>query len=162
MMLLKCCTQYVSKFGKFSSGCRTGKRQFSFQFQRRAMLKNVQATLQLSSFNRLVRFWSKSSKLGFSSTWTKKFPDFKTEFRKGRRTRDQIANIRWIIEKAREFQKNICFIDCAKAFGCVYDNKLWRILKEKTRPPYLSPEKPVCGSRSNNYSQTWNNRLVSN
>ena len=53
-------------------------------------------------------------------------------FRKGRETRDQIANIRWIIEKAREFQKNIsfCFIDCAKAFDCVDHNKLWKILQE--------------------------------
>ena len=59
-------------------------------------------------------------------------PDVQAGFRKGRGTRDQIANIRWIIEKAREFQKNIsfCFIDYAKAFDCVDHNKLWKILKE--------------------------------
>ena len=59
-------------------------------------------------------------------------PDVQAGFRKGRGTRDQIANIRWIIEKAREFQKNIdfCFIDYAKAFDCVDHNKLWEILKE--------------------------------
>ena len=58
--------------------------------------------------------------------------DVQAGFRKGRGTRDQIANIRWIIEKAREFQKNIyfCFIDFAKAFDCVDHNKLWKILKE--------------------------------
>ena len=56
-------------------------------------------------------------------------PDVQAGFRKGRGTRDQIANIRWIMEKAREFQKNI-FIDYAKAFDCVDHNKLWRILKE--------------------------------
>ena len=58
-------------------------------------------------------------------------PDVKDGFRKGRRTRDQIANIHWIIEKAREFQKNIyfCFSDYAKAFDCVHHNKLWKILK---------------------------------
>ena len=58
--------------------------------------------------------------------------DVQAGFRKGRETRDQIANIHWIIEKAREFQKNIyfCFIDYAKAFDCVYHNKLWKILKE--------------------------------
>jgi len=58
--------------------------------------------------------------------------DVQAGFRKGRGTRDQIANILWIIEKAREFQKNIyfCFIDCAKAFDCVDHNKLWKILKE--------------------------------
>ena len=55
-------------------------------------------------------------------------PDVRTEFRKGRGTRDQIANIRWIIRKATEFQKNICFIDYAKAFDYVDDNKLWKIL----------------------------------
>ena len=59
-------------------------------------------------------------------------PDFQAGFRKGRGTRDQIANIRWIIEKAREFQKKIyfCFIDYNKAFDCVDHNKLWKILKE--------------------------------
>ena len=59
-------------------------------------------------------------------------PEFQAGFRKGRGIRDQIANICWIIEKAREFQKNIyfCFIDHAKAFGCVDHNKLWKILKE--------------------------------
>ena len=51
-------------------------------------------------------------------------------FRKGRGTRDQIVNIWWIIEKAKEFQKNICFIDYAKAFDCVDHNKMWKILKE--------------------------------
>ena len=58
-------------------------------------------------------------------------PDVHAGFTKGRRTRDQIANIRWIVEKAREFQKNIyfCFIDYAKAFDCVDHNKLWKILK---------------------------------
>ena len=66
--------------------------------------------------------------------------------------RGQIADIRWIIEKAREFQKNIYywFINYAKAFDCVDRNKLWKILSDgNTRPPYLSPEKPVCRSRSN-------------
>ena len=61
-------------------------------------------------------------------------------FRKGRGTRDQIANIRWIMEKAREFQKNIyiCFIDYAKAFDCVDHNKLWSILKEMGEPDHLT------------------------
>ena len=59
-----------------------------------------------------------------------KVPGVQTGFRKGRGTRDQIANIRWIIEKAREFQKNICFIDYAKTFDCVDHNKLWEVLKE--------------------------------
>ena len=58
------------------------------------------------------------------------FPDVQAGFRKGRGTRDQIANILWIIKKAREFQKNICFIDYAKAFDSVDPNKLWKILQE--------------------------------
>ena len=66
-------------------------------------------------------------------------PDVQAGFRKGRGTRDQIANICWIIEKAREFQKNIyCFIDYAKAFDCVDHNKLWKILKEMGIPDCLT------------------------
>ena len=60
----------------------------------------------------------------------RKLPDVQAGLRKGRGTRDQIANIRWIIEKAREFQKNICFTDYAKAFDCVDHNKLWKIIQE--------------------------------
>ena len=94
-------------------------------------------------------------------------PDVQAGFRKGRGTRDQIANIGWIIKKAREFQKNIyfCFIDYAKAFDCVDHNQLWKILKEmgmNTRPPNLPLEKPVCRSGSNSSNWTWNNRLVPN
>ena len=68
------------------------------------------------------------------------FPDVQAGFRKGRGTRDQIANIYWIIEKAREFQKNIyfCFIDYAKAFDCVDHKKLWKILKEMGIPDHLT------------------------
>ena len=65
-------------------------------------------------------------------------PDVQVGFRKGRGIRDQIANIHWIIEKAREFQKNICFIDYTKAFECVDHNKLWNILKEMGLPATLS------------------------
>ena len=66
--------------------------------------------------------------------------DVQAGFRKGRRTRDQIANICWIIEKAREFQRNIyfCFIDYAKAFDCVDHNKLWKILQEMGIPDHLT------------------------
>ena len=66
-------------------------------------------------------------------------PDIQAEFRKGRGTRDQIANIRWIIEKAREFQKNIFFIDYVKAFDCVDHNKLWKIFQE------MGPEYSLAG-----------------
>ena len=69
----------------------------------------------------------------------RELPDVQAGFRKGRGTRDQIANIRWIMEKAREFQKNyFCFIDYAKAFNCVDHNKLWKMLKEMGIPDYLT------------------------
>ena len=64
-------------------------------------------------------------------------PDVQAGFRKGRGTRNQIANIRWIIQKAREFQKNICFIDYAKAVDFVNHNKLWKILQEMGIPDHL-------------------------
>ena len=79
-------------------------------------------------------------------------PDVQAEFRKSRGTRDQIANICWIIEKAREFQKNIyfCFTDYAKAFDCVDHNKLENSSRDgNTRPPDLPPETSVCRSGSN-------------
>ena len=67
-------------------------------------------------------------------------PDVQASFRKGRGTRDQIANIRWIMEKEREFQKNIyfCFIDYAQAFDCVDHNQLWKILEEMAIPDHLT------------------------
>ena len=80
-------------------------------------------------------------------------PDIQAGFRKGRGTRDQIANIRGIMEKAREFQKNIyfCFIDYAKAFDCVDHNKLWKILKEMGIPDHRTCllRNLVCRSGSN-------------
>ena len=78
-------------------------------------------------------------------------PDVQAGSRKGRRIRDQMAKIHWIIEKARGLQKNIyfCFIDYVKAFDYVDHNKLWKILRDgSTRPPSLPPAKPVCRSRS--------------
>ena len=80
----------------------------------------------------------------------RELPVVQAGFRKGRGTRDQMANIHWIIEKEGEFQKNIyfCFIDYAKAFDCVDHNKLWKILKGNTRLPDLPLEKSVCRSGS--------------
>ena len=79
-------------------------------------------------------------------------PGVQAGFRKDRGTRDQIASICWIMEKAREFQKNIyfCFIDYAKAFDCVDHNKLWKILREMGIQDHHRPiEKPICRSGSN-------------
>ena len=82
----------------------------------------------------------------------RELPDVQGGFRNGRGTRDQIANICWIMEKTRQFQKNIylCFIDHCKAFDHVDYNKLWKILRDvNTRPPDLPLEKSVCRSGSN-------------
>ena len=72
--------------------------------------------------------------------------DVQAGFRKGRRTRDQIANIHWIMEKSEEFHKNIyfCFIDYAKAFDCVDHNKLWKILREMGIPDHLTASWEIC------------------
>ena len=126
MMLLKCYTQYASKFGKLSSGHRTGKGQFSFQSLRKATPKNAQTTVQLHSSHMLGMLKILQARL--QQHINRELPDVQASFRKGRGTRDQIANICWIIKKAREFQKNIyfCFIDYTRAFYCVDHNKLWK------------------------------------
>ena len=85
----------------------------------------------------MLKYCSKFSKPSFNSV-NHELPDVQAGFRKGRGSRDQIANICWIIEKAREFQKNICFIDYAKVFDCVDHNKLWKILQEMGIPDHLT------------------------
>ena len=94
------------------------------------MPKNAQTTAQLhSSHTRKVMFKILQARL--QQYVNHELPDVQSGFRKGRRMRDQIANIHWIMEKGREFQKNIylCFIDYAKAFDCVDHNELWKLLK---------------------------------
>ena len=90
---------------------------------------------------------------GLQKYMNQELPDVQVGFRKGRGTRDQIANVHWIIKKAREFQKNIyfCFIDYAKAFDCADHNKLENSEGDvNIRPPDLPLEKPVCRSGSSN------------
>ena len=90
-------------------------------------------------------------------------PEVQASFRKGRGTRDQIANIRWITEKAREFQKNnyFCFIDSAKAFDSVDHNELWKILKEMGIPDHLNCLlRNLYAGQEATENWTWNNRLV--
>ena len=122
----------ASKFGKISSGHRTRKGPFSFQLQRKAMPKSAQTTAQLHSSHMLVKLMLKILQARLQQYMSHELPDVQAGFRKGRGTRDQIANTHWIMEKAREFQKNIyfCLIDDIKAFDCADHNKLWKILKE--------------------------------
>ena len=98
-MLLKSCTQYAGKFGKLSSGHRTRKGPFSFQSQRKAMPKNA----QIHSSRRLVMLKILQARL--PQNMNDELPDVQAGFRKGRGTRDQIANIHWIMEKARVPEK---------------------------------------------------------
>ena len=138
-MLGKCYTQYASKFGKLSSGHRTGKSQFSFQSQRKAMSKkcsNYHTTALISHTSKVMLEILQARLQQYVNC---ELPDVQAGLRKGRGTRDQIPNIHWIIEKAREFQKNIyfCFIDYAKAFDCVDHNILWKILQEMGIPDHL-------------------------
>ena len=102
------------------------------------MQKNVQTTTQLHSSHMLVMLKILQARL--QQYVNHELPDVQAGFRKGRGTRDQIANICWIIKKAREFQKNIyfCFIEYAKAFACVDHNKLWKNLKEMGIPDHLT------------------------
>ena len=126
------------------------------------MPKNVQTTTRLHSHASKVILKILQARL--QQYMNQELSDLQAGFRKGRRTRDQIANIRWITEKAGEFQTNIsfCFVDHTKAFNCV-GHKNWKIQRDgNPRPAYLPPEKPVCRSRSNNKNQTWNNRLLQN
>ena len=114
------------------------------------MPKNAQTTTQLHLSHMLVMLKILQDRL--QQYVNCELPDVQAGFRKGRRTRDQIAIIRWIIEKAREFQKNIyfCFIDYAKALDCVDHNKLENSERDgNTRPPDLPLEKPICRSGSN-------------
>ena len=106
------------------------------------MLKNVQTTAQLDSFHMIGKLKILQVRLQQYVNW--ELPDVQAGFRKGRGTSDQIGNICWIIEKAREFQKSIyfCFIDYAKAFDCVDHNKLENSERDgNTRPPDLPPQK---------------------
>ena len=136
-MLSKCCTQYASKFGKLSSGHRTGKCHFSFQSQRKTMPKNAQTAAQLHSAH-TSKVMLKILQARLQQYVNCELPDVQDGFRKGRGTRDQIANICWIIEKAREFQKNInfCFIDYVKAFDSKLAKFLNRLEYQTTLPAF--------------------------
>ena len=116
MVLWKCCTQYASKFGKPRSGHRTGKCQFSFQYQRKVMPKNSKTTAQLHSSHILVKQCLNFSNPGFSNTWTMNFQMFKLVLEKAEEPEIKLPTSTGSSKKAKEFQKNIyfCFIDYAK------------------------------------------------
>ena len=139
-MLLKCCTQYASKFGKLSSGHSTEKGQFSFKSKRKLMPKNVQITVQLHSFCILVGLCTKSFKLDFSSTWSENFQMYKQGFKKAEEPEMKLPTSAGSYKKQCSSKGNIyfCFISYAKAFDCVDHNKLWGILKEMGIPGHFT------------------------
>ena len=124
MMLRKGCTQYASKFGKLSSGHRTGKGQFSFQSQKKGNAKECSNYCTIALISHASKVMLKILQDRSQQYVNRELPDVQAGFRNGRGTRDQIANICWLIKKVRKFQKNFRFIDYAKAFDCVDQNKL--------------------------------------
>ena len=138
-MLWKCSTQYASKFGKLSSGHRTGKDQFSFQSQRTAMPKNAQTTAQLHSSHTLAKVCSKSSKPNFNSTWTMNLHMFKLYLEKAEEPEIKLpTSIGSPIKQESSRKTPISAFDYVKAFDCVDHNKLWKILKEMGIPDHLT------------------------
>ena len=120
------------------------------------MPKNVQTTAQFTHFT-CQQGNAQNPPARLQLYVKQELPDVQPGFRKGRGTRDQIADIHWIIEKAKEFQKNIysCFIDYVKAFDCMDHNKLENSSRDgHTGPPDLPPEKSVYRSRSNSWNRT--------
>ena len=143
-MLWECCTQHASKSEKLSSGHRTGKGQFPFQIAKKGKAKecsNYHTTALISHASKAVL---KILQARIQQSMNQEPADPQAGFRKARGTRDPIANICWIPEKATAFQKNnyFCFTDYAKAF-------VWILRDGNNRPPYLTPEKSVGRSRSN-------------
>ena len=109
MMLWKCCTQYASKFGKLSSGHRTGKGQFSFPIPKKGNAKECSNYCTIALISHTSKGMLKILQARLQQYVNRECPDVQAEFRKGRGTRDQIAKFCWIIEKEREFQKTSTF-----------------------------------------------------
>ena len=151
-MLLKCYTQYASKFGKLSSGHRTGKGQFSFQSQRRATPKNVQTTTHLCSFLMLVRWCSKSFKPDFSSTWTENFWIYKLSLEKAEEPEIKLPTSAGSMKKQESSRKHLLLLYwlCQNLWLCRPQQTLENSERDgNTRPPDLPLKKRVCRSRSN-------------
>ena len=141
MMLWKCCHQYASKFGKLNSGHKTRKGPGIFiPIPKKGNAKECSdyRTIALISHTGQVMLKILQARLQQYLN-REQYLNVQTGFRKGRGTRNQIANICWIFKRARKFQKNIyCFIDYAKAFDCVNHNKLWKMLQEMGLPGHLT------------------------
>ena len=138
MMLCKCCTQYASKFEK-QQWPQDWKKSVFIPIPKKGNVKECSNYSTVALISHASKVMLKILQARLQQYVNRELPNVQVGFRKGRGTRDQIANIHWIIEKAREFHKNIyfCFIDYAKVFGCVDHNKLWKILTEMGIPDHL-------------------------
>ena len=162
-MLWNCSTQYVSKFGKLSSGHRTGKGQFSFQSQRKAMPKNAQATVQLHSSHMLVKECSKFSKPGFSNTWTVNFQMFKLVLEKTEEPEIKLPISAGSSIKQESSRKTSISALLTMQSLCVDHNKLWKILKEMVIPDHLTCLlKNLYADQEEHLELDMENRLVPN
>ena len=135
-----------------NSAVATGLEKVSFHSSPKGNAKECSNYCTIALISHASKLMLKILQARLQQYMNCELPDVQADFGKGRGTRDQIANILWIIEKAREFQKNIyfCFIDYAKAFDCVDHNKLEYSERDgNTRPPDLPLEKPICRSGSN-------------
>ena len=145
-MLLKCYTQYASKFGK-QQWPQDWKRSVFIPIPKKDNAK--ECSKEHTIYSHASKVMAKILQTRLQQYMNHELPDVQARFRKGRGTRDQIANIHRIIQKARQFQKNIyfCFIDYAKAFDCVDHNKLWKILRDGIPDPLdcSPPGSPVPG-----------------
>ena len=146
MMLWKCCTQYDRKFG--NSAVATGLEKVSFiPITKKGNAKECSNYHTIALISQSCKTMLKILQGRLQQYMNRELPDVRAGFRKGRGTRDEFANIHWIMEKAREFQQNIyfCFIDYAKAFDCVDHNKLENSERDgNTRSPDLPLVKSIC------------------
>ena len=156
-MLLKCCTQNVSKFGKLGSGHKTGKDQFLFQSQRRAMPKNVQATIQLSSLHMLPRLCSKSFQLGFSSTWSENYQTYNLNLEKVVEPEIKLRSLVGTWRNQKYSRRNIysASLTMLKLLTVWITTNL-KILQEMGIPDHFT------SLYSNSQNQTWSKELVQN
>ena len=147
-----CCTQYASKFGKLSSGQKTA---VFIPIPKRGNAKECSNYHTIALISHASKVMLEILQARLQQYVNHELPNVPAGFRKGRGTRDQIANICWITRKAREFQKReiyFCFIDCAKAFDCVDHHKLWKILKQTLSPSCLKLNRqPTKTSKLSSY-----------
>ena len=152
MMLWKCCTQYVSKFRKFSSGHRTGKGQFSFQSQRKAMPKNIQTTTQLHSSHMLAKQCSKFSSQASTihELWTSRYSSWIYKRQRSQRSSCQHPLDHQKSKKVPEKPLFLLYWLCQRLWLCGSQKTVENSSRDgNTIPPDLPPEKSVCRSSSN-------------